>query len=251
MKGRFARPLFERLTIANAPGPMAPYVAELAVTFLLMAARRVDEHRDALRRPSNAVYARLHTHGAPLDETLRGRTVGLLGLGRIGQETARLLGAFGPRLVAHDPYVPRPVAARLGVRLVGFERLLRESEHLVVAAGLTDETRGVLGREALEHLRDGASVVNVARGGLVDLDALAREVRSGRLRCALDVTDPLEPLPCGTRCAGCGAPSSRRTSARRHGRCGCGWPTACSTPSSASSRGGAWRPGSPPRCWTG
>ena len=195
VKGRFARALFERLTIANAPGPMAPYVAELAVAFLLTAARRVDDYREALRRPSNTVYTRLHTHGAPLDETLRGRTVGLLGLGRIGQETARLLRAFGPRLLAHDPYVPRPAAARLGVRLVGFERLLRESEHLVVAAGLTDETRGVLGREALARLRDGASVVNVARGGLVDLDALAREVRSGRLRCALDVTDPLEPLP--------------------------------------------------------
>ena len=110
VKGRFARPLFARLTIANAPGPMAPYVAELAVTFLLMAVRRVDEHRETLRRPSNAVYARLHTHGAG-HETLRGRSVGLLGLGRIGRDTARLLKAFGPRLVAFDPYVsPRPPA---------------------------------------------------------------------------------------------------------------------------------------------
>lgn len=195
VKARFARPLFERLTIANAPGPMAPYVAELAVTFLLLAARRVDEYREALSRPSNAVYARLHSRGAPLDETLRGRTVGLLGLGRIGQETARLLAGFGPRLLAHDPYVPPAVAARLRVPLVTLARLLRESEHLVVAAGLTDETRGLLGREALARLRDGATVVNVARGGLVDLEALTREVRSGRLRCAVDVTDPLEPLP--------------------------------------------------------
>ena len=193
VKGRFARPLFERLTIANAPGPMAPYVAELAVTFLLLAVRRVDEYREALRRPSNAVYAALHTHGAG-EETLRGRAVGLFGLGRIGQETARLLRAFGPRLIAHDPYVPRRVAAALEVKLVSFPRLLRESEQLVVAAGLTEETRGRLDRPALARLRDGATVVNVARGGIVDLDALAREVRRGRLRCALDVTDPDEPL---------------------------------------------------------
>jgi len=113
VKGRFARPLFSRLTIANAPGPMAPGVAELAVAFLLMAARRIDDYREALRRPSNAVYAALHTHGAGR-ETLRGRTVGLLGLGRIGRETARLLGAFGPRLLAHDPYVAPRVARPRG-----------------------------------------------------------------------------------------------------------------------------------------
>ena len=194
VKRRFARPLFERLTIANAPGPMAPYVAELAVTFLLMAVRRVDEYRASLRRPSNAVYAALHTHGAGR-ETLRGRSVGILGLGRIGQETARLLRPFAPRLSAHDPYASPRVARALGVTLVPLRRLLRESELLVVAAGLTDETRGLLDRRALRLLPDGAAVVNVARGGIVDLPALTAEVRSGRLRCALDVTDPLEPLP--------------------------------------------------------
>ncbi len=194
VKGRFARPLFDRLTIANAPGPMSPYVAELAVTFLLMAVRRVDEYRQALRRPRNAIYAALHTHGAG-GETLRGRTIGLLGLGRIGQETARLLRPFGPRLLAHDPYVPARVASRLGVALVPLVRLLRQADHLVLAAGLTEETRGILGRRELARLRDGATVVNVARGGLVDLDAVVAEVRRGRLRYAVDVTDPLEPLP--------------------------------------------------------
>jgi phosphoglycerate dehydrogenase-like enzyme len=194
VKGRFARPLFERVTIANAPGPMARYVAELAVTFLLMAARRIDEYRETLRRPSTAVYAALHTHGAGA-ETLRGRTVGLLGIGRIGQETARLLAPFAPRLLGHDPYVEPRVARALGVSLVPLGRLLRASEHLVVAAGLTEKTRGLLDRKALRLLPDGATVVNVARGGIVDLPALTAEVRSGRLRCALDVTDPLEPLP--------------------------------------------------------
>lgn len=195
LKGRFARPLFGRLTILNAPGPMAPYVAELAATLLLMAVRRVEDYRTALRRPSNAVYAALHAHGAPADETLRGRTLGLLGLGRIGRETARLLRPFGPRLLAHDPYASASRARSLGVRLVSLGRLLRGSEHLVVTAALTDQTRGLLGARALSLLRDGATLVNVARGGIVDLAALTREVRSGRIRCALDVTDPLEPLP--------------------------------------------------------
>jgi phosphoglycerate dehydrogenase-like enzyme len=194
VKARFERPLFSRLTIANAPGPMAPYVAELAVAFLLMAARRVDEHRAALRRRSNAIYSRLHLDGAG-HETLRRRTVGLLGLGRIGQDTARLLKGFGPRLIAFDPYASLRVARGLGVELVGFRELLQRSQDLVIAAALTDETLGIVGRTALAQLRDGATIVNVARGGIVDLPALTREVRSGRLRCALDVTDPYEPLP--------------------------------------------------------
>ena len=84
VKGRFARPLFDRLTITNAAAPMAPYVAELAVTFLLHAARNVDGYRESLRRPANDVYAQAHTRGAG-DETVRGRTVGLVGFGRIGQ----------------------------------------------------------------------------------------------------------------------------------------------------------------------
>jgi phosphoglycerate dehydrogenase-like enzyme len=194
VKGRFARPLFERLVIANAPGPMAHLVAELAVTFLLMAVRRIDVYRDALRRPSNRVYQRLHSEGAG-PETLRGRTVGILGFGRIGRETARLLRPFGPRLLVHDPYVSAAIVRGTGAVPVTLRRLLRDSEQLVLAAGLTDATRGLLDRAALRLLPDGATVVNVARGGIVDLAALTAEVRSGRLRCAIDVTDPLEPLP--------------------------------------------------------
>src|SRR5262249_30616680 len=194
VKGRFARPLFSRLAIANAPGPMAPYVAELALTFLLMDARRVDEYRVALRRPSNRIYAQRHLRGAGR-ETLRDRTVGLVGFGRIGRAIAERLAPFDPRVLVHDPYAPRRLARRFAVAFVSLDRLLRASEFLVLAAGLTDDTRGMIDRRALSLLPDGALVVNVARGGLVDLEALTREVRRGRLRCALDVTDPQEPLP--------------------------------------------------------
>jgi phosphoglycerate dehydrogenase-like enzyme len=193
VKGRFARGLFSKLAIANAPGPMAPYVAELALTFLLMAARRIDEHRAAVRR-SNRVYLEAHLHGCG-EETLRGRTVALVGFGRIGRAIADLVRPLGARLLVHDPYVTSRGAARHGARLVTLPSLLPEAEFLVLAAGLTEETRGMIGSRQLGRLPDGATVVNVARGGLLDLDALTREVRRGRLRCALDVTDPVEPLP--------------------------------------------------------
>jgi phosphoglycerate dehydrogenase-like enzyme len=194
VKARFARPLFSRLTVANAPGPMAPYVAELALTFLLMSARRVEEYRQTLRRPSNAIYKDAHLHGRGR-ETLRDRTVGLLGFGRIGRALAALLKPLGARVLVNDPHVSRSLASRHGIAFLPLGRLLPQAEFLVLAAGLTDETRGMIGRKALARLPDGATVVNVARGGLIDLAALTREVRRGRLRCALDVTDPLEPLP--------------------------------------------------------
>jgi phosphoglycerate dehydrogenase-like enzyme len=193
VKGRFARPLFARLTITNAPGPMARFVAELAVAFLLHAARNVDGYRQALRSRSNAAYARLHRLGAPPDETILDRPVGLLGFGRIGRAIAAMLAPFGVRLLVHDPYVPAAVIRRQGGMPSTWRALLR-SRHLILAAGLTARTRGILDRAALARLPDGATVINVARGGLVDLRALTDEVRRGRLRCALDVTDPEEPL---------------------------------------------------------
>jgi phosphoglycerate dehydrogenase-like enzyme len=194
VKGRFARPLFARFVITNAPGPMAPYVAELAVALALHAVRRIDAYREALRRPSNRVYSDLHLHGGG-EETLRDRTVGIVGLGRIGRAVAERLRPFGPRLLVHDPFVPAAAVRRQGARRVRLEPLLRASHVLILAAALTDATRDLLDARRLALLPDGATVVNVARGGLVDLEALTREVRRGRLTCALDVTDPAEPLP--------------------------------------------------------
>jgi phosphoglycerate dehydrogenase-like enzyme len=194
VKGRFPEPLFSRLTITNAPAPMARPVAELAVTLLLYAARNVDAYREALRGRSNAIYARLHRDGAG-DETLHGRTVGLLGFGKIGRGIAALLAPFGPRLLVHDPYVPARAIRRAGATPASWRDLLGRARDVVLAAALTERTRGIVDAAALARLPDGATVINVARGGLVDLAALTREVRAGRLRCALDVTDPEEPLP--------------------------------------------------------
>ena len=73
--------------------------------------------------------------------------------------------------------------------------MLKSSRILVLTAALTDETRGLLNRRNLSRLHPGSTVINIARGGLVDLDSLTAEVRTGRLRCAIDVSDPLEPLP--------------------------------------------------------
>jgi len=187
VKARFAGPLFERLTITNAAAPMARRVAELAVTFLLYYARDVDRYRELLRQPSNDIYQEVHLSGGS-KQTILGQEVGLIGLGRIGKAIVELLAPFGVRFRVYDPYASEIESPPL-------EEVLTQSRYVILAAALNDETRGMLNRERLALMPTGGALINVARGGLVDLNALTREVRKGRLRCALDVTDPLEPLP--------------------------------------------------------
>ncbi len=126
---------------------------------------------------------------------LHGRTLGLLGFGAIAQETARRALPFGMRVVAHRR-TDAPLAVA-GVERVGFDALLAESDHLVVAAPATRETRHLIGRDALARVKPGVHLVNVARGGLVDQDARREALDQGRVGLAsLDTVEP-EPLPAG------------------------------------------------------
>jgi phosphoglycerate dehydrogenase-like enzyme len=195
VKSRFARVLFDELTITAAPTPMASATAEMGAALLAYSARNVDFYRGELRKRSNQIYNDLHLHGAT--ESLIRRQVAMIGFGRIGRAMVDLMRGFDLRWLVYDPYAPKSLTERYPVHFASLRTLLRGADLLVLTAALTDETRGLLSRERLSLLPDGAVVINIARGGLVDLAALTREVRRKRLRCALDVTDPLEPLPIG------------------------------------------------------
>lgn len=195
MKSRFSRSLFKRLTITHAPAPMARATAELGATLLLYCARNVDFYRSELRKRSNRIYEEVHLHGS--SESLMGQTVAMIGFGRIGRALVDLLRGFNIQWLVHDPYAPRSLSRQYPVRFARLQKLLTQAHFLVLTAALTEQTRGLLGRQGLAQLPDGACVINIARGGLIDLDALRKEVQRGRLRCALDVTDPQEPLPAG------------------------------------------------------
>ena len=193
VKRRFGGSLLDRLTITTAPEPMARATAELGAAFVLYCGRGVDQYREALRKPSNRIYQQVHVHGTP--EFLISRELGMIGFGRIGRSMVDLLRGFDFRWRVYDPYATRELTNGLQVEFASLQSVLSKSTLLVLTAALTDETRGVLNRKNLSRLPDGATIINVARGGLLDLEALTREVGSGRLRCAIDVTDPLEPLP--------------------------------------------------------
>lgn len=193
VKTRFARSLFKRLTITNAPAPMARATAELGAALLLYCARNIDFYRSELRKRSNRIYEQIHLHGS--SESLIGQKVGMIGFGRIGRALVDLLRGFDINWLVYDPYAPRSLSRQYPVRFVSLQQLLAQAQLLVLTAALTEQTRGLLGRQNLARLPDGACIINIARGGLIDLDALRAEVQRGRLRCAVDVTDPKEPLP--------------------------------------------------------
>ncbi len=176
------------ITVTNAAPVMATYVGEFALTLTLAMLRTLPRY----------------AYGAPRDawndipcagnETLFGKTVGIIGLSHTGRSFLRLLPPFGCNVLAYDPYCSEERAKDLGVKLVSLEELLSSSKVISLHAPVTEETKGMLSAEKLKLIPDGAVFINTARGILLDHDALARELATGRFKAALDVTHP-EPLP--------------------------------------------------------
>ena len=190
VKSRMEEAVFDHVTVTNAAEPMALPVAEMALALMLTLVRRLPEYAAEMR----AGVVRTNEY-VSCGETVRGRKVGLIGFGRIGKAFARLVEPLGIELLVNDPYCPaETVAARKG-RLVSLDELLGSCSVVVLAAGLTPETQNLLDQRRLSLMPDGAYLINVGRGGLVDMNALLAELRKNRLTVALDVTDPLEPLP--------------------------------------------------------
>ena len=190
VKSRVAEEIFEMVTITNAAEPMARGVAEMAAGLMLSLVRRIPEYAGEMR---NGV---IRTNEQVSEgETLFGRRVGIVGFGRIGRAVVKLLTPFGVNLVVSDPYAKADEVAAWGATVVPLDELVSTCSIVVLCAALTPESRGMFDKRRLSLLRDGSYLINVARGGLIDMEALLEELRKGRVTVALDVTDPLEPLP--------------------------------------------------------
>ena len=160
--------------VVNAPTSNIVSAAELAVALLLAAARNIAPADAALKRGE---WKRSKYNGVEV----YGKTVGVVGLGRIGQLAAQRLLAFGTKIIAYDPYVQPGRAAQMGVTLVDLETLLRESDFITVHLPKTPETVGLIGEDALRLVKPTVIIVNAARGGIVDEPALAHAVGEGRV----------------------------------------------------------------------
>ena len=177
--------------VVNAPTSNIHSAAEHALALLLSAARQVPAADATLREHT---WKRSSFSGTEIF----GKTVGVVGLGRIGQLVAARLAAFGTHILAYDPYVSSARAAQIGIELVSLDELLSRADFISVHLPKTKETAGLLGKENLAKTKPGVIIVNAARGGLVDEQALADAITSGHVRGAgLDVfsTEPCTDSP--------------------------------------------------------
>ena len=178
------------VVVCNTPEGPTESTAEHAVALMLALAKRVVPGHTALAQGKWPPRSTL------LGNELRGKTLGLVGLGRIGRRVAQICGrGLGMEVMAHDPYVDPQVARALDVTLAELETVLARADVLSLHAPSLPETYRLIGREALARMKAGAYLINVARGSLVDTEALLEALDTGRLAGAgLDVFDP-EPLP--------------------------------------------------------
>ena len=167
--------------VVNAPTSNIVSAAELAVALMLAAARHISPAHAALTRGQ---WQRSRFTGIELYE----KTVGIVGLGRIGVLVANRLAAFGMDVIAYDPYVQAGRAAQMGVRMVGLDELMAESDFLTVHLPKTPETVGLIGADQFARARPNLVVVNAARGGIVEEKALYDALKTGQVAAAgLDV----------------------------------------------------------------
>ena len=190
------RPIGEDVVITKMPGLAARVIGEWVIAFMLMDAKRMIRLIEAHRQ---GTWARSDP------QTLEGATVGIIGYGAIGSEIARFCDAFGARVVgirrrASGDGAPPQSAPQSVAYVWPPERLndvLSESDYVVLAVPLTDDTHHLIGEQELAAMKPGAALINIARGEVVDWDAQVAALNSGRLRASYtDVTSP-EPLPDG------------------------------------------------------
>lgn len=174
--------------VVNAPTSNVISAAELTVAHILGIARRLQPAHASL---SAGKWQRSSFTGVELYE----KTVGIIGLGRIGGLVAERLRAFGVELLAYDPYVTAARAQQLGAKLVELDELVKKSDFITIHMPRTPETLGMIGAEQLREMKPTSYVVNVARGGLIDEEALASALDNGEIAgAALDVFTSEPPV---------------------------------------------------------
>ena len=179
------------IPVGNTPGILDGATADLAFALILAAGRRVVEGDRYARGPDFTRY----DPSLILGREVHSSTLGVFGMGRIGRQVARRANGFGMTVLYHNRHRNDEAEIALGARYATKDELLATADFVVLTVPLTPETRGFIGRAELARMKPTATLVNVARGAVVDKDALAEALAAKRIfAAALDVTDP-EPLP--------------------------------------------------------
>lgn len=177
--------------VGNTPGILDGATADLAFALILAAGRRVVEGDRYARGPEFTRY----DPSLMLGREVHSSTIGIFGMGRIGRQVAMRAGGFGMKVLYHNRNRSDEAEVALKARYATKAELLANADFVVLTLPLTPETRGLIGRAELAQMKPTATLVNVARGAVVDKDALTEALAAKRIfAAALDVTDP-EPLP--------------------------------------------------------
>ncbi|MGO0123456.1 phosphoglycerate dehydrogenase [Desulfothermobacter acidiphilus] len=173
--------------VANAPGGNTVAAAEHTLGMMLSLARNIPE---ACARTKAGVWDRKSFVGVEL----RGKVLGIIGLGRIGSEVAKRAQAMEMEIIAYDPYITEERARDLRVKLVTLEDLFRQADFITIHIPLSKENYHLIDREAIAQMKDGVRIINCARGGIVDEEALYEALKAGKVAgAALDVFEK-EPV---------------------------------------------------------
>jgi D-3-phosphoglycerate dehydrogenase len=177
------------IVVMNAAAGNTVTTAEHTMAMLLSLARQIPQAASSTRIGK-------WEKNKFLGVELMGKTLGVVGLGRIGAAVAQRARAFGMNILGYDPYFTREAARELGIEMSSLDELLSRSDFITLHTPLTDETRGMMGEAALDKMKPGVRVINCARGGLVDEGALLHAIRAGKVAgAALDVfqQEPVSP----------------------------------------------------------
>ncbi len=179
------------IRVGNTPGVLTDATADLTFTLLLAAARRIGEGIDYVRQGKWTTWGLTLLMG----QEVYGKTLGLIGLGRIGQAVAKRARGFDMKILYTDRVRIKEVEDELGVEYRSLQELLQESDYVSLHVSLNDESRGLMGSQEFGLMKPSAVLINTARGPVVDQSALYEALKGGKIAyAALDVTDP-EPLP--------------------------------------------------------
>ncbi len=181
------------IVVSEARHGWSPAVAEMAITLILTSLRKVSTHHRLMRAGRESWVRSFPDDIDPLEYSLYGKSVGIVGFGGVGQNLARLLAPFGVSLCVYDPYLPVRVARAHGARLLKLGELVKRADIIVLCAANTGESRHLIGAAQIRAMRRHALLVNVGRASLVDMKALETRLRRGDLFAALDVFEQ-EPL---------------------------------------------------------
>jgi D-3-phosphoglycerate dehydrogenase len=169
------------IVVMNTPGANAVAVAELTIGLMLALARKLPAANVSMHAGK---WEKKNLQGAEL----RGKTLGILGLGRVGLEVAKRARGFGLDILGSDPFVSAAVARENGIKLVTLDELIAGSDYLTLHVGLTPQTTGIINAKTLAKMKKGARIINCARGELIEDDALIAALKSGQVAgAALDV----------------------------------------------------------------